>query len=68
MGYMGFGLRKEDYKRKPKTVFNKQKELYGDKLEKYLDIPAHTDPSDSGVKKRRRMRLRLDVACHSGGC
>ena len=30
MGYMGFGMRKEDYKRKPKRAFSKLKEIYGE--------------------------------------
>jgi len=29
MGYMGFGMRKEDYKRKPKDAFVLYKEVYG---------------------------------------
>ncbi|MEO9852010.1 MAG: hypothetical protein ABJH72_14265 [Reichenbachiella sp.] len=32
MGYMGFGMRKEVYTRKPKKVFTKLKEMYGQKL------------------------------------
>jgi hypothetical protein len=35
MGYMGFGMRKEVYTRKPKTSFGKIKEIYGDHLERY---------------------------------
>lgn len=33
MGYMGFGMRKEVYTRKPKTAFKKLKAIYGDHLE-----------------------------------
>ncbi|WP_200975176.1 hypothetical protein [Echinicola sp. 20G] len=29
MGYMGFGMRKEDYKRKPKEALTRYKEVYG---------------------------------------
>jgi len=35
MGYMGFGMRKEVYKRKPKTSFSKMKSIYGDHLEDF---------------------------------
>ena len=36
MGYMGFGMRKEVYTRKPKKAFEKVKKVYG----KELDFPA----------------------------
>jgi hypothetical protein len=32
MGYMGFGMRKEDYTRRPKKSFNKIKKIYGEDL------------------------------------
>lgn len=35
MGYMGFGMRKEDYQRKPKASYHKVKKVYGDHLENY---------------------------------
>lgn len=35
MGYMGFGMRKEVYTRKPKTSFSKMKKIYGDHLENF---------------------------------
>ncbi len=35
MGYMGFGMRKIDYTRKPKKAFKKLKEIYG----KDVDLP-----------------------------
>jgi hypothetical protein len=35
MGYMGFGMRKEVYQRKPKTSFSKMKRIYGDHLEDF---------------------------------
>ncbi len=35
MGYMGFGMRKEAYTRKPKTSFSKMKKIYGDHLEDF---------------------------------
>lgn len=31
MGYMGFGMRKEAYTRKPKAAFKKVKKVYGEK-------------------------------------
>ena len=33
MGYMGLGMRKEDYTRKPKRSFDKIKKIYGDTLD-----------------------------------
>jgi len=35
MGYMGFGMRKEVYARKPKTSFSKMKKIYGDHMEDF---------------------------------
>lgn len=36
MGYMGFGMKKEVYTRKPKKPYAYLKKLYGDQLEKHL--------------------------------
>jgi len=47
MGYMGFGMRKEVYTRKPKVPFKKMKQLYGDKLEDYYRL-------NKKVKEKRR--------------
>ncbi len=38
MGYMGFGMRKEVYTRKPKSSFGKLKKIYGEHLENYGHI------------------------------
>lgn len=35
MGYMGFGMRKEVFTRKPKTSFSKMKKIYGDHMEDF---------------------------------
>ena len=35
MGYMGFGMRKEVYTRKPNTSFGKMKMIYGDHIENF---------------------------------
>ena len=35
MGYMGFGMRKEVYTRKPKTSFGRMKKIYGDHMEDF---------------------------------
>ena len=35
MGYMGFGMRKEVYTRKPKTSFSRMKKIYGDHMEDF---------------------------------
>lgn len=52
MGYMGFGMRKEDYKRKPKEAFGK--------LKRYLDVskPSSIHPSDVSSEKFVRFRYR----------
>ena len=36
MGYLDFGMRKEDYTSKPKKPYAYLKKLYGDQLEKHL--------------------------------
>jgi len=33
--YMGFGMQKENYKRKPKEAFGKTREKFGDMMEDY---------------------------------
>ena len=45
MGYMGFGMRKEVYTRKPKTAFKKVKKMYG---EKPVFPKSKVKPSTSG--------------------
>lgn len=40
MGYMGFGMRKEVYTRKPKAAFKKLKKIYG----KHPNLPASNVP------------------------
>lgn len=35
MGYMGFGMHKEVYTRKPNTSFSKMKKIYGDHMEDF---------------------------------
>lgn len=35
MGYMGFGMHKEVYTRKPNTLFSKMKKIYGDHMEDF---------------------------------
>lgn len=47
MGYMGFGMQKENYNRKPKKVFKKTRELYGDRMENYTQTKL-TDQSNYG--------------------
>ena len=47
MGYMGFGMKKEVYTRKPKTPFARAKQLYGEKLEHYTStypVPKLSSP------------------------
>ncbi|EMR02826.1 hypothetical protein [Cesiribacter andamanensis] len=39
MGYMGFGMRKEDWSRKPKEAFKKTKDRYGNRRG-HVALPA----------------------------
>lgn len=59
MGFMGFGMRKENYKRKPKVAFKKLKSIYGDKLEDYYRLNKKTfdqleDIDRSEIKRQVR--------------
>lgn len=35
---------------------------------KQLDIPEHADPSNPMLEMSRKVSLKADFACHSGGC
>ncbi|MTI41452.1 hypothetical protein [Fulvivirga lutimaris] len=55
MGYMGFGMRKEVYSRKPKEAFKKLKQVHGEKpkKEKGLDDSEYLE-----LKQYRKSRFR----------
>jgi hypothetical protein len=55
MGYMGFGMRKEVYARKPKEAFKKLKQVHGEipKVEKGLSDSEYLD-----LKQHRKSRFR----------
>lgn len=64
MGYMGFGMRKEVYTRRPKEVFGAYKKQFGDKTYKLQRTYSADDEPDSPLaeydrqsSKRRRERL-----------
>lgn len=42
MGYMGFGMRKEVYTRKPKSSFSRIKKVYGDHAEDFYHFKNRT--------------------------
>ncbi len=54
MGYMGFGMRKEDYNRKPRELFGKRK------LYQNLHAPSADEtpgkPTETGLEKYRDMK------------
>lgn len=55
MGYMGFGMRKEVYTRKPKEAFKKLKGIYGEKSRK---ISQDADPDFDAIKVAHKGRFR----------
>ncbi|UII32098.1 hypothetical protein LVD17_27830 [Fulvivirga ulvae] len=63
MGYMGFGMRKEVYTRKPKTAFEKVKKLYDQEFKKNGKnyTYQHCDPETLGriCKKVRQQKKKL---------
>lgn len=62
MGYMGFGMRKEVYKRKPKVPFKKLKSIYGDKLEDYHRLNKSKDIKfDEEARKKVRHKVKREI-------
>jgi hypothetical protein len=65
MGYMGFGMRKEVYNRKPRKPFAKLKKLYDQELRKSGTIKNSENRRFSKteiqeVKERIRRRIRKE--------
>ena len=65
MGYMGFGMRKEVYTRRPKILFSRLKRLYGGHLEDYDRFKnrsvSHIGSDKADFKKQIRQRLRKEI-------
>ena len=61
MGYMGFGMRKEVYKRKPKKSFQKLKELYGNDTPKVKHDPNAPKLTSEDVLNKPRFRSIHDT-------
>ena len=58
MGYMGFGMRKEDYQRKPKKFSEKFKRMYGKDVPKPENDPSINPPTfDEIINKKRTWSL-----------
>ncbi len=61
MGYMGFGMRKEDYKRKPKESFKKIKERYGNDTPKPKHDPNSPQLTREEVLNKPRFKSIHDM-------
>ena len=61
MGYMGFGMRKEVYKRKPKESFKKLKKIYGNDTPKVDHNPNHGQLTTDDVLNKYRYRSIIDT-------
>lgn len=59
MGYMGFGMRKEVYTRKPKRAFEKIKKLYEAEIHKlnYDSTPKKNEKISEGLKYRIKSKI-----------
>ena len=55
MGYMGFGMRKENYSRKPKKAFKKLKEVYGDNLNLPTSIIYEGSEAEESFPQKKRV-------------
>ena len=60
MGYMGFGMRKEVYTRKPKRAFEKIKKAYEQEIKKSASksLVLKNDKIDEDLKQRIRKKIR----------
>lgn len=63
MGYMGFGMRKEDYNRTPKKSFDKIKKIYGEDLNfPKVEGKPDEDISIENLKTKRFKHLNQTLA------
>lgn len=66
MGYMGFGIRKEDWSRKPKEAFKKAKDLYGNHLERLSKPAAPEGTVTTDFAELARLREQHKSRFHLG--
>jgi|TARA_Y100001934_G_C12372855_1_gene787463 cytoskeletal protein RodZ len=61
MGYMGFGMKKETYARKPRKIFKHLKNIYGDKLDKFDHHQKQTElhSQEFSDEDRRALQVKL---------
>ncbi len=60
-GYMGFGMRKEVYSRKPKKIHSRIKQLYGEKLDKHWDTKYQTKPALKELSEAERNLIKQEI-------
>jgi len=58
MGYMGFGMNKKVYTRKPKQAFSKLKSIYGQELRIRT---ISTSKTTQKLSEREKNKIRIDV-------
>ncbi|UII23149.1 hypothetical protein [Fulvivirga ligni] len=61
MGYMGFGMRKEVYTRKPKRSFEKIKELYGNDIPRVEESDGKYELKAEEILNKKRFRTLYDT-------
>jgi ribosomal protein S12 len=71
MGYMGFGMNKAVYTRKPKKPFSHLKKVYGEKLEmlkhdQQVRSPQATQPNPAAVRKLVEAQIRYNFRMRLG--
>jgi hypothetical protein len=71
MGYMGFGMNKAVYTRKPKKSFSHLKNVYGEKLEmlkhnQQVRSPQAKNPDPAAVRKLVEAQIRYNFRMKIG--
>lgn len=71
MGYMGFGMNKAVYTRKPKKSFSHLKNVYGEKLEmlkhnQQVRSPQAENPDPAAVRKLVEAQIRYNFRMKIG--
>ena len=61
MGYMGFGMKKETYARKPRKIFKHLKNIYGD-----LSLPLANDMLPFLKKDKKNISDKLNCVLTKG--
>lgn len=62
MGYMGFGMKKENYTRKPRKAFQHLKKLYGDRLDKFDHHEKRTELKSDKLTEAQRESIKHHFA------